>query len=101
MTHFAPLSPSALIRFTLLGALAAGLAGCFGVSAGPCADFCDYVCSCEDGSDTASLSCADCSTIYTDDDAALQDECETALTDRQNADREAGIDCSGDTAAVQ
>jgi hypothetical protein len=101
MTYSLPVTPPALLGFALLGALAAGLAGCFDVSTGPCADFCDYICACDDGSDTASLSCADCRTIYTDDDAALQDECETELTDRQNADREAGIDCSGDTAAAQ
>lgn len=106
MTHSKPLRSLCstvlkLAQLAIFGALASTLPGCFGVSAGPCADYCDYICGCADASDTASLSCEDCSTIYTDEDAALQDECETSLTDRQNADREAGLDCSGDTAVVQ
>lgn len=74
------------------------LSGCFGFTTGPCADYCDYVCQCHP--DDAGVSCEDCQTIYTDDDAALQDECETALVDLQAADREAGITCEEDTAAA-
>ena len=81
---------------TLL-AIASSLLACF-TTAGPCTDYCDYICDCHP--DDGDVTCDDCRTIYTDDDAALQDECETALTDLEAADRDAGIECAGsDTAA--
>lgn len=90
------------VRSALFAALVACLTGCYSTSTGPCASYCDYICACAgDTGDTASLSCADCTTIYSDEDPALQDECETALADRQNADNAAGYECSGDTGAVQ
>ncbi len=77
--------------------LLSGLLACF-TTAGPCSDYCDYICSCHP--DDGDVTCDDCRTIYTDDDPALTDECETALTDLQNADKDAGIDCSTDTGAA-
>lgn len=71
---------------------------CF-TTAGPCSDYCDYICDCHP--DDGDVSCEDCRTIYTDDDPALTDECETALTDLHNADRDAGFECGEDTATAQ
>lgn len=87
-------SRRAFFALTLLLALTPG---CFSTTAGPCADYCDYICECHpnDGDTT----CDDCRIVYTDEDPALQDECETALADMEAADREAGEECVGDTGA--
>ncbi len=90
MRYPIPMTPT----FLLLSAMLA----CY-TTAGPCTDYCDYICECH--ADDGDLTCDDCRTIYTDDDAALSDECETALTDQQAADDAAGVDCSAaDTAAA-
>ncbi len=81
-----------VVPLTLFGLLAA----CGGSTSGPCAQYCDYICGCP-SADTG-VTCADCSTIYTDGDPSLQNECQTSLTDLQNADAAAGVDCSTDTA---
>lgn len=75
--------------------LALILLGCDIVSTGPCTDYCDYICECHP--DDGDVTCEDCRTIYADDDPSLQDECETSLTDLQNADAEAGTGCPLDT----
>jgi hypothetical protein len=51
------------------------LLACFGTSEDPCADYCDAVCDCDGGD-----ACDDCHAVYDGADAALQDECEAALT---------------------
>lgn len=80
-----------------LGAL--GVASCELDSSGPCNNYCDYICECH--ADDGSLSCEDCRTIYSDEDPSLQDECETSLTDLQNADADAGTGCPLDTGAAE
>ena len=80
--------------FTCMAALV-GLPSCLDTATAPCTDYCDYICSCHP--DDGDVTCNDCRTIYSDDDASLQDECETSLTDLQNADAAAGTDCPTDT----
>jgi hypothetical protein len=60
-------------------------------SAGPCQDYCDYVCDCHDGE--AGFDCDQCRVEYADADPDLQDECETELLDLQDADADAGNEC--------
>ena len=50
------------------------LAGCFGVSEDPCADYCDALCACSDQD-----VCDECHAVYDEADGELQDECEAEL----------------------
>lgn len=74
------------------------LTGCL-TEAGPCTDYCDYICACHAGE--PEYDCAECRTVYSDADPELQDECETELTTLQQQDEADGTGCvSGeDTAA--
>ena len=75
--------------FTTIAACVAFLAapGCDGDD--PCQDYVDYVCDC--GADT----CDEVRNTYEGADAKLQDECENALQDLQQADKSAGEECAG------
>lgn len=79
------------------------LAGCPFTEAGPCADYCDYICECHAGE--ADYDCEGCRAEYAGGaDPDLQDECETALVDLQAYDAETGHECgveSGDTATAR
>ncbi len=61
-------------------------------ASGPCADYCDYICDCHDGE--PGFDCDECYAVHGDADAALEDECETALLDLIAADEEAGLVCA-------
>lgn len=78
--------------------LSLGLSSCL-TDAGPCQDYCDYICSCHAGE--PEYDCQQCRTTYSDADPQLQDECQTELDDLQSTDNENGTGCvSGeDTAA--
>jgi hypothetical protein len=76
---------------SFLGALAAGAAlmftpGCSNED--PCQDYIDYVCDCGDPT------CDSVTNTYSDADSKLQDECENALQDLQDADDAAGSECA-------
>ena len=88
--------PRVLPLFGLLPFL--GLAACL-TDAGPCQDYCDYICSCHAGE--PAYDCQQCRTTYTDADPQLQDECQTELDDLQQSDNENGTGCveGTDTAA--
>ncbi|MFZ5478340.1 MAG: hypothetical protein ACOZNI_16350 [Myxococcota bacterium] len=66
---------------------------CYSAS-GPCQDYCDYICDCH-----PELDCDGCYTEYGSADPALQDECEEALLDQQDADAAEGLECGADTGA--
>ena len=71
-------------------------AGCFGIPSGdPCYDYCEYICVCHAGEE--GFDCDQCEVEYANSDAALQDECESTLTDLQVEDEAAGTGCSSDT----
>ena len=78
--------------------LASVLGSCL-TEAGPCTDYCDYICACHEGE--AGFDCDECRTVYSDADPELQDECETELTTVQQADEANGTGCDAgeDTAA--
>ena len=61
--------------------------GCDGED--PCQDYVDYVCDCE------ADSCSEVRNTYEGADAKLQDECENALQDLQQADKSADEECAG------
>lgn len=67
--------------------------------AGPCGDYCDYVCACHAGE--PGFDCEECRTVYSDADPELQDECETELNSLQQSDEANGEGCQSptDTAA--
>lgn len=70
------------------------------VEAGPCTDYCDYICSCHAGEE--GYDCEECRTVYSDADPELMDECETELTTLQQEDEANGTGCfddGGDTAS--
>ena len=82
--------------------LLATLLGCLPTAAGPCDDYCNYMCSCHAGDD--GFDCDQCRTEYAAADPALQDQCEISLRDQIDADEAAAVDCDGigsptDTAA--
>lgn len=70
------------------------LTACF-TDAGPCTDYCNYICDCHDGEE--GFDCEQCFTIYSSADAQQQDECETSLADLRAADQAAGVTCHDTT----
>ena len=54
----------------------------------PCQDYVDYLCDC------GAANCDDARNTYADADSKLQDQCENALQDLQDADEAAGAECS-------
>jgi hypothetical protein len=78
------------------------LLACFGATGGPCEEYCTYMCDCHAGD--SDFSCDQCRNEYPDADPALQDACETALTDQISADEANAYECAdvggaNDTAA--
>lgn len=77
------------------------LLACF-TEAGPCTDYCDYICECHAGE--ADFDCDGCRAEYADADPELQDECIDELAALEQEDEDAGHECTGagdDTAAVR
>ncbi len=80
--------------------LLATLLGCLPTAAGPCDEYCTYMCSCHAGDD--GFDCDQCRTEYAAADPALQDTCEIELNNQIDQDDAAGVSCDGggtDTAA--
>lgn len=76
----------------LLLALLAPLAACTFTDAGPCDDYCDYICDCHAGE--PEYDCEGCRVEYAGGaDPELQDECETELGDLQDQDEAEGHVC--------
>lgn len=65
-------------------------AGCF-VESTPCDDYCSYICDCHAGEE--GYDCQDCYASYEGAEAAVQDECETALIDLRAEDELNGTGC--------
>jgi hypothetical protein len=61
-------------------------------SAGPCDDYCSYICDCH--AEDSGYNCDDCFTSYDGADASLQDECESSLITLKDADEAAGLTCN-------
>lgn len=83
------------MRNALLLLLPLGFLGSCGAEAGPCQNYCDYICSCHEGE--ADFDCESCYTEYSQPDPQLDDECSTELTTLKADDQANGTGCSGDT----
>ena len=75
-------------RLSLFSLIFAAAAACDG-GADPCADYVEYICDCSD-----QTACDEATNTYADASSKLQDECQTALEDYEDADEESGQSCT-------
>lgn len=88
------------MRNALLQLLPLGFLASCSVEAGPCQNYCDYICSCHEGE--ADYDCESCYTEYSAADPQLEDECSTELTTLKadDAANATGCDAAGDDTAA-